>query len=835
MAHRRVFVLNNRNAVRYTAALIACFAACTPTNTEPVVDAVSVSPATKTIGINEDATLAASATAAGVVMPSQVFTWSSADQTIATVNSSGVVHGVSPGTVRIDATTAGHTGSMQLTVGNPAPVLQSISPSTVGAAGSAFTLTITGSGFVSGSNVYWNGSLRPTVFVSATTLTALITAADIAVQGSAQVSVVNPSPRGGPSSAATFVIVYPLPVVESISPSVAPVAGPAFTLTVSGTGFVPSSSVYWNGSPRPTTFVSQTSLRASIAATDIAAQVNAQVTVVNASPGGGTSSASMFTIGNPVPVVQSLIPSTTIVGGPAFSLTVKGAGFVSSSSVYWNGSLRPTVFVSATTLTASIAAADISAQGSAQVTVVNGAPSGGTSGAVSFSVTAPPAPAVTSVSPASIAYGGAAFPLTVTGSGFTAASVVHINGVARPTTFVSATSLTATIGSADITTIGSASITVANAGIPSNAVQLTISGGTPSLIKSIPMPTGATYHHDTFVRDGLAFVCAWSKGVLIYDVGNGMRGGSPSNPQLVSQIITDGRVSDLNLPNVHNAWWFKNPVTGENRYLFVGQEGPGAVATSSSGSIHIVDVSNISAPVEVGKISVAGAGVHNFWMDEANQILYAAYYNGGVIKVDVSGTLSGDMSSRIVAQVKPGGVGNTYIWGVMLANGTLYATDMVSGFWALDPATLATKGGGNNVPDQYGSDQWVFGNVAYSGGWGNRTGALGNGLKIWTLGGNGTPTLAGTLRVPNITTISDVAVTPDGKMLVLTAEGGSGNGLYVYDRTNPLAPVLAAWYPISQGLHTGEIAVINGRTYVFAARDPSQPQMDIFDITDVVH
>ena len=47
-----------------------------------------------------------------------------------------------------------------------------------------------------------------------------------------------------------------------------------------------------------------------------------------------------------------------------------------------------------------------------------------------------------------------------------------------------------------------------------------------------------------------------------------------------------------------------------------------------------------------------GAGTHNFWMDEEAQMLYAAYYNGGVIALDVSGTLSGDLSSRLIGQIR---------------------------------------------------------------------------------------------------------------------------------------------------------------------------------------
>ena len=73
-----------------------------------------------------------------------------------------------------------------------------------------------------------------------------------------------------------------------------------------------------------------------------------------------------------------------------------------------------------------------------------------------------------------------------------------------------------------------------------------------------------------------------------------------------------------------------------------------------------------------------GAGAHNFWMDERRQILYAAYYNGGVVALDVSGELSGDLPDRLLGQHPSRRRGGTYIWGVQLANGSLYASDMLS-------------------------------------------------------------------------------------------------------------------------------------------------------------
>jgi hypothetical protein len=180
--------------------------------------------------------------------------------------------------------------------------------------------------------------------------------------------------------------------------------------------------------------------------------------------------------------------------------------------------------------------------------------------------------------------------------------------------------------------------------------------------------------------------------VIIYDVGNGMRSGSPESPVEVSRLVTsDNGIAGS--PAVHNGWWFHNPVTSEARYLFIGQEGPGQIGGQASGDIHVVDVSDLAHPREVASFRLPNAGTHNFWMDEPAQILYAAYYNGGVIALDVSGTLSGDLSDRLLDQVRPGGSGNTYTWSVMLANGSLYASDMLSGLWQItvSPSSSLTE------------------------------------------------------------------------------------------------------------------------------------------------
>ncbi|HET7598733.1 MAG TPA: hypothetical protein VFK09_00480 [Gemmatimonadales bacterium] len=381
----------------------------------------------------------------------------------------------------------------------------------------------------------------------------------------------------------------------------------------------------------------------------------------------------------------------------------------------------------------------------------------------------------------------------------------------------------------------------------------TPAGPAPSLVATVPVPPnyGA---HDTYVRDGIAFLCAWNTGLIILDVGGGGRGGSPAAPVELSRIVTsaDGVAGG---PQVHNAWWFHNPATGERRYVFVGQEGPGVVGTSASGDIHVVDVSDLTKPVEAATLHLdpvdgATAGTHNFWVDEPAQILYAAYYNAGVIAVDVSGTLSGDLAGRVIATVRPGGPGDTFVWGVQLYNGDLYASDMLSGFWQLRLDRAAGRfevlAGGNNVPDRYGSDLWVSGGYAYTGTWGSiaRGDNLGNVLKVWRLASDGAPVLADSVVIPGAGTVSDDEVSADGKYLLATTERGSdaSKGLFVYDLADPVHPALVAFANVpglggqGGGLHTGTFAVIGGRRYVFTARNPVSaadppPALLVFDVT----
>jgi hypothetical protein len=101
-------------------------------------------------------------------------------------------------------------------------------------------------------------------------------------------------------------------------------------------------------------------------------------------------SAAFATAANPTPFVnQPLIPASIAPGGPDFTLTVNGTGFVSGSTVNWNGSPRATTFVSGSQLTATILSSDIATAATASVTVSSPAPGGGVSNVVFLPVRSP--------------------------------------------------------------------------------------------------------------------------------------------------------------------------------------------------------------------------------------------------------------------------------------------------------------------------------------------------------------------------------------------------------------------------------------------------------------
>ncbi len=216
-------------------------------------------------------------------------------------------------------------------------------------------------------------------------------------------------------------------------------------------------------------------------------------------------------------------------------------------------------------------------------------------------------------------------------------------------------------------------------------------------------PDGETiagrYLHDLQVKDGLAYLAYWRDGLVILDVGNGMKGGSPEKPQLVSQLRFNHHELYGNgwLAGTHSVFRYKN-------YVFVGDEVFPPIFDVHArprvpvrGIVHVIDVSDINKPRKVGEYPVPEAGAHNIWVED--DLMYMGYYNGGGRVVDVSGELRGDLyrQGREVAHLWAGDPNGfkpnlPFTWGAQPHKGLIYFNDMNSGLWIVKLGARNEKG-----------------------------------------------------------------------------------------------------------------------------------------------
>lgn len=205
--------------------------------------------------------------------------------------------------------------------------------------------------------------------------------------------------------------------------------------------------------------------------------------------------------------------------------------------------------------------------------------------------------------------------------------------------------------------------------------------------------------HDIDVRDGLLYASWWNDGLVILDVGNGIRGGTPAKPVLVSQFKYD--LNELYrdveatggsgfIRGTHTAWRHRD-------YVFIADEvfpssgvrgARDAAQGRAYGRLQVIDVSDIEHPRSVAWYEPDFGGVHNVWV--AGDTLYMGAYNAGFRVFDVSGELRGDLRAqgREIGHLNTadmdGRVQNTAMaWGVVVRDGLAYVNDMYNGLWVV--------------------------------------------------------------------------------------------------------------------------------------------------------
>jgi hypothetical protein len=215
------------------------------------------------------------------------------------------------------------------------------------------------------------------------------------------------------------------------------------------------------------------------------------------------------------------------------------------------------------------------------------------------------------------------------------------------------------------------------------------------------------YLHDLIVKDGIAYLAYWRDGLVILDVGNGMKGGSPEHPQVISQYKFNhySLYGDNWLSGTHSVFRWKN-------YLFVGDEVlPGFFNIISKDRVptraitHVMDISDIEHPKEVAFYEVPEGGTHNFWV--ADDKLFLGDYGGGGRVIDISGELRGDLyrQGREIARFwtgDPNGyrVNMPLTWGAQPSNGYIYINDINSGLWIAKLGKPVYKGSTTAPPLQ---------------------------------------------------------------------------------------------------------------------------------------
>lgn len=368
-------------------------------------------------------------------------------------------------TLRLSAGTSppggGASKEVTFAVENPVPTTTSLSPLSVTAGAGATELDVTGAGYVQGAKIVFGATDLTTTFVSSTALSATVPASLLQSSGSVPVKVVNPAPGGGSSTTIAFTVTNPSASVQSINPSAAFVGSAGFTMAVNGGGFVGGSEVVFNGTTLNTSFVNGGKLEATVPSSLLGAAGDFPVAVQNPSPGGGLSAPVVFRVQYPSPQAQSLAPSSAAAGSGPTKVTVTGLGFFITSQITFDNAPAATTYVDATHLEATLGASQLASATTISVRVVNPAPGGGTSAALSFEVTNG-VPTITGLNPSTVAAGSADRAVTVFGSGFVSTSTVKSNGVLVASSYVSGSQLIATIPSSQLLYPGTVAITVTN-------------------------------------------------------------------------------------------------------------------------------------------------------------------------------------------------------------------------------------------------------------------------------------------------------------------------------------------------------------------------------------
>jgi len=257
------------------------------------------------------------------------------------------------------------------------PSILSVSPTTLTAGSGDSPIQLIGTNFARDAVVLLNGVNLATTFQSSTQLTAIVSAASLAITGSLALRVLNPA--SGASNLLLLPVVAaagnnPSPRIQELLPSGLTAGSPGQNIEVTGTGFISSTMAAVNGSPRATSPGVDNTLSVALMSTDLSSPGTLSLTLTNPAPGGGTSGVSAFLVAPglvplPPPGLSSISPSSAPSGTGTTTISFTASGLSSSTVVRWNGADHTISSTNTGGFTFTLSAADLANAGTAEVTV----------------------------------------------------------------------------------------------------------------------------------------------------------------------------------------------------------------------------------------------------------------------------------------------------------------------------------------------------------------------------------------------------------------------------------------------------------------------------------
>jgi len=191
-------------------------------------------------------------------------------------------------------TTANNPSTWATTALGLQPTISTLDPVTATVASGTFTMTVTGSSFISGTVVLWDGAVLPTTVVDGDQLIATVGTTQVSTAGVKVVTV--RTPESFVSNALTFEVDAAAPVVTTLVPSSLTAGQGATTLTINGNNFTADAQLLWNGSPLPTQFVNGNQLKVALPAELLDQGQTVGVAVRNQSPVEDISTAAVLEV-----------------------------------------------------------------------------------------------------------------------------------------------------------------------------------------------------------------------------------------------------------------------------------------------------------------------------------------------------------------------------------------------------------------------------------------------------------------------------------------------------------------------------------------------------------